>query len=137
MDIIAILVMNIMPTQPFRLKTRNGIMRFKEGDRVSCKMNKGGLWMPGTVIMINYRQEDWSPERVAPYQIELDAGVKIYAPTDTNDILVPEGDMEGEVPEDVQAALAALRMPKSAEWFKVESSTYPGHFYYRSKLRRL
>jgi len=56
-------------------------LRFKVGDRVKANIGK---WALGKVIKLWYREDSWEAERPsAPYQIELDNGVRIFAPEDS------------------------------------------------------
>ena len=65
--------------------------RFKVGDRVGANTNRG--WAAGTVVMLDYREDDWPDGRTVPYQIELDDGALIFAPVDSPDILLPESNV--------------------------------------------
>lgn len=50
-------------------------------------------WAPGEVVALYYREDNWPPDAVAPYQIRLDSGSLIFAPHD-HDMLIqqlPEG----------------------------------------------
>ncbi len=50
-------------------------------------------WAYGRVIRLWYQEPSWIKENVfAPYQIELDDGEKIYAPSDTNQVIVKAAD---------------------------------------------
>ena len=64
-------------------------LRFKIGDRVECNTAEG--WLPGVVNQTWYREEGWPPGQFAPYQIELDVDMSIYAPADDNAIIRREG----------------------------------------------
>ena len=55
-------------------------LRFKIGDRVECNTAEG--WLPGVVNQTWYREEGWPPGQFAPYQIELENGELIWAPSD-------------------------------------------------------
>ena len=44
--------------------------------------NVNHVMMPGTIVQTNYREPLWPEGKVCPYQIELDDGALIYAPTD-------------------------------------------------------
>jgi len=59
-------------------------LRFKVGDRVQCNT---GSWSAGTVAKLNYREANWAPSRVAPYQIKLDDGRYIFAPMDEDRVI--------------------------------------------------
>lgn len=55
------------------------------GDQVSAKTTEG--WRPGTVVQVYYREPNWPPGKVAPYQIKLDSGGLIYAHVDTDELV--------------------------------------------------
>lgn len=63
-------------------------LRFNEGDRVICKVEKE--WLPGTILKCRHRDEDFDDGRIIPYQVRLDAGSGfkpratglVYAPVD-------------------------------------------------------
>ena len=63
------------------LEKRNGPFRFALGARVECFVGDG-QWCPGRVVAHYYREDDWEPEFVSPYQIALDSGDLIHAPVD-------------------------------------------------------
>lgn len=56
-------------------------LRFSIGTQVYCLVDE---WRPGRITRLWYRESDWPRDRVAPYQILLDAGGYIYAPKDTD-----------------------------------------------------
>jgi len=60
-------------------------LRFAVGDRVECNAQDG--WQSGTISKLFYRNEGMPPGFVAPYQIELDDGVFIYAPMDDDRVI--------------------------------------------------
>ena len=68
--------------------TRNprwGNLRFDIGDRVTVRRKKG-VWLPGTVKALWYSEASWAGTgRMAPYQVQLDAGPLVYCPTDSED----------------------------------------------------
>ena len=43
--------------------------RFAVGTRVMCKL---GEWRAGTVITLDYKEDDWPLGKVIPYEVELD-----------------------------------------------------------------
>ena len=61
-------------------------LRFKVGQRVLCNT---GDWVLGTITDLMWRSEDgdMDPGMVAPYQIELDDGTILSAPTDSNELI--------------------------------------------------
>lgn len=54
-------------------------LRYAVGTRVECNT---GHWMAGTVVGHWWRDPNWEQGRVVPYQIKLDQGPTIFAPTD-------------------------------------------------------
>ena len=44
-------------------------LRFAVGTRVICKL---GEWRAGTVLTLNYRNDNWPLGRMTPYEVELD-----------------------------------------------------------------
>ena len=44
-------------------------LRFAVGTRVLCKL---GEWRAGTVITLNYREDNWPLGQIIPYEVELD-----------------------------------------------------------------
>ena len=56
-------------------------LRFAVGDRVKC--NTGDTWESATVVDLMYQEESMAHEEFAPYQLKLDSGVLIYAPSDS------------------------------------------------------
>jgi len=63
--------------------------RFAVGAAVEAFTGDGDFdgWSRGTVVGINYREDGWSPDEVAPYQIKLDNGVLIFAPMDDDRVV--------------------------------------------------
>ena len=59
-------------------------LRFAVGTRVECNC---GVWEPGTIVKVLYRQSSFPPGTVAPYQIRLDNGKLIYAPIDEDRVI--------------------------------------------------
>ena len=56
-------------------------LRFKLHDPVECNMG-GDYWVRGQVVQLLYRDELMAQGKVAPYQIELENGELIWAPSD-------------------------------------------------------
>ena len=71
----------------------DGALRFAVGDRVRCKTS-AAQWKRGTVVKLNYRDDRWPEGRSAPYQIELETGVLIYAPQDMDSLVRADDGME-------------------------------------------
>ena len=59
-------------------------------------------WKKGRIKKLHYRQDNWPPGRVAPYQIELDTGVLIYAPADDDRLIRPESNFDDDGLESVK-----------------------------------
>jgi len=66
-------------------KKRATSLRFRVGDRVDCSCED--CWKPGTVVKRWYSEEGFNKGHAVPYQIQLDNGDLIYAPTDTSDCI--------------------------------------------------
>ncbi len=60
--------------------------RFAIGDRVECRTGRTE-WTPGTVVALNYRDDQMPQGLVAPYQIDLDNGRLIWAPKDDDCVI--------------------------------------------------
>jgi len=63
-------------------------LRFAAGDRVLMRA-PGGAWQPAVVVQRWYREEDWPPAFLAPYQLRLegegtDEDLLCYAPVDSD-----------------------------------------------------
>ncbi|KAL3904027.1 MAG: hypothetical protein SGPRY_011439, partial [Prymnesium sp.] len=54
------------------------------GQRVKCNV---GDWVAGTVIKSHYREEQWPEGKVVPYQVLLDDGRRVYAPSDSDRLI--------------------------------------------------
>jgi len=91
-------------------------LRFEIGERVKCNLGPEG-WATGTIVGLQYREDDWPEGKVSPYQIELDAkydGCFIHAPDDIPSVIRAEDDEIVGTPSlptrgNAAAALAALR----------------------------
>jgi hypothetical protein len=64
-------------------------LRFQVGDRVQCRVGPHPVkgWADGRITQLNYRQVDWPPNMVAPYQIALQDGRLIFAPQDMDQVI--------------------------------------------------
>mmetsp|Transcript_3151 Transcript_3151/g.11375 ORF Transcript_3151/g.11375 Transcript_3151/m.11375 type:complete len:425 (-) Transcript_3151:199-1473(-) len=60
-------------------------LRFAVGDAVECRVSGG--WEKGRVVALFYRQPDFPPGVVAPYQVHLDSGNLIFAPKDVPELI--------------------------------------------------
>lgn len=60
-------------------------LRFAVGDAVEC--NLGNRWARGVVVDLMYREAGMASGMAAPYQVELEDGARIYAPTDSNEVI--------------------------------------------------
>jgi len=78
-------------------------LRFAVGDRVRCRIAPME-WAPGCIVATSYREPDWPPGRVAPYQIELDDSRLIFAPFDDDGLIRSEADFEQLLYKDKQAS---------------------------------
>lgn len=63
-------------------------LRFKPGDRVLC--NCGAEWERGTITELYYREDTWPRGEIVPYQIKLDSGRMICAPSDIDECIKEE-----------------------------------------------
>ena len=70
---------------PEKLQKKLKSLRFAIGDKVKC--NTGGGFAKGTVVKLMYRDDEMPPGMVAPYQVKLDDGDLIYAPSDSDDLI--------------------------------------------------
>ena len=70
-------------------------LRFAVGDRVRCKTGARS-WKRGSIVALHYREESWPQGEVAPYQIQLDAGVLIFAPEDSDCLIQADDGMAEE-----------------------------------------
>ena len=56
--------------------------RFGIGDGVLCNMGPDG-WKSGRIVALDYREDGWPSEMIAPYQVILDEDhTLIYVPDD-------------------------------------------------------
>jgi len=70
---------------PELLEKKKASLRFTIGSKVQC--NTGGGWKSGQVVTLWYRDEFMPPGMVAPYQVQLDDGSLIYAPSDQEELI--------------------------------------------------
>jgi ankyrin repeat protein len=52
---------------------------------MKCKTGENE-WCPGTVVGVCYHQATWEADIAIPYQVELDDGLLVYVPKDTDDV---------------------------------------------------
>ena len=60
-----------------------GSLRFEIGARVECRQDPPGRWNGGTVVGRFYREPEWPPGEVAPYQVQLDDDGPLSTPPST------------------------------------------------------
>ncbi|KAL7544603.1 hypothetical protein ACHAWF_007975 [Thalassiosira exigua] len=70
---------------PSARKMCDDCLRFMVGDRVECMGEDD--WSTGVIVDTWYREEEFAPGHFVPYQIRLDDGHLIFAPTDTDDCI--------------------------------------------------
>ena len=92
-------------------------------------------WEAGVVVHVIYREDDWEVGDLAPYQIRLESGTLIYAPSDDDDtVRARAGTTAGEGgPSDAQllAGLeASLRLSNAALLRNIHANilSAPSHF---------
>lgn len=66
-----------------------GPLRFNVGDRVECRIGPHPVtgWAAGRVVKLYYKEPNWPPNMVAPYQIALHDGRVIFAPADVDNVI--------------------------------------------------
>ena len=71
--------------------------RFKVGDEVMA--NRRGDWCRGTIVARPYREPEFGPEFLAPYQIELHDRDRtlIYTPVDDDECIKEAIDYEAQI----------------------------------------
>ena len=72
-------------------------LRFKVGDEVECARETG--WLRGTIVARPYREPEFGPEFLAPYQIELHTRDRklIYSPIDDDRCVRKATDYEAQI----------------------------------------
>jgi hypothetical protein len=67
-------------------------LRFEVGQRVECRVGPHPVrgWAAGVVVATFYKEPDWPPGMLAPYQIQLDDGRLIFAPQDIDEVIREE-----------------------------------------------
>ena len=93
-------------------------LRFAVGTRVLCKL---GEWRAGTVITLNYREDNWPLGQIIPYEVELD----------DNEYAQTYGSIIQAADDNSVIRLASSQMPppvyyKSAEFFTWVSTVTAG-----------
>ena len=78
-------------------------LRFKIGERVACHMGEG-MWKPGTVTELMWRDEEMEQGQVCPYKVKLDEGGSTWAPADENDVIRREIDVQNAAKRQKQQA---------------------------------
>jgi hypothetical protein len=83
-------------------------MRFTVDDRVRCRV--GPIeWAAGRVTMLHFREPSWPQGRVVPYQIELDTGELIFAPSDSDHLIRSEAVFDKLAAEEARESEAVSR----------------------------
>lgn len=63
-------------------------LRFDVGKRVVCRVDHAVTgWAPGRVVQMWYREPSWPTNSWAPYKVELDDGLNIFAPGDVDQFI--------------------------------------------------
>lgn len=64
-------------------------LRFEVGARVECRVGPHPVrgWAPGEIVATFYKEPEWPPGMMAPYQIQLDDGRLIFAPQDVDEVI--------------------------------------------------
>ena len=93
----------------------SSVLRFPIGTRVQCNFvsDPQMIWPSGTVIEHFYRceEENWPPERVACYYVQLDYGSKIWAWNDEDTAIKRSSETITHVTEALSKLLFGPRMP--------------------------
>ena len=77
---------------PANLEKKLKALRFKIGQSVLCNIDG---WVPGTITALMWRdEEDMAPGMVAPYQIELEDGTILSAPSDSDQLVRAVTDLD-------------------------------------------
>ena len=61
-------------------------LRFAVDDAVECNLGQR-CWAKGVVVDLMYREAGMASGVVAPYQVELEGGAMIYAPSDSKEVI--------------------------------------------------
>ncbi|KAL3917499.1 MAG: hypothetical protein SGPRY_006381 [Prymnesium sp.] len=64
---------------------RAASLRFSVNDKVKC--NVGKKWIKGKVVQLMYRDDNMPQGLIAPYQVELEDGSLIWAPSDVDCVI--------------------------------------------------
>jgi len=59
-------------------------VRFAIGTKVFCNT---GVWSAGEVVAQNYREDNWTEDKIVPYQVKLSEGGLIFAPIDNDEVI--------------------------------------------------
>ena len=65
------------------------LLRFSVGARVEA--NLGLYWAKGRVVALNYRDPSFASGVTMPYEIQLDSGEKVFAPSDDDAVVRKDG----------------------------------------------
>ena len=63
-----------------------------------------GMWKPGTVTELMWRDEEMEQGQVCPYKVKLDEGGSTWAPADENDVIRREIDVQNAAKRQKQQA---------------------------------
>ena len=88
---------------PENMQKKIAKLRFKIGERVACHMGEG-MWKPGTVTELMWRDEEMEQGQVCPYKVKLDEGGSTWAPADENDVIRREIDVQNAAKRQKQQA---------------------------------
>jgi hypothetical protein len=72
-------------------------LRFREGHKVLCRVGPTD-WVPGTVVELWYRENNWQVGMYAPYKVQLEDGRDIFAPQDMDQIVRLNPNVQQTVP---------------------------------------
>ena len=80
------LLAQVWADEDAKIAREAGPFRFPVGARVECSVGEGDR-RAGAIIKHYYREAAWPTDRWAPYQVELDDGMLIFAPADIDECI--------------------------------------------------